>query len=256
MGPGIQVPLAAPGVKIVSRPFQMKQVANVGTTNPIVARLNMQMFDLVDALGLPKQTRDSILEHTFVGSQWFVRAEQNKNEYARLSSIFVARAAGGSGVRVQGAALAVLEPPNLGDYYQLFLIDLTIGLRLFFKAAGIVLTGHSTGWHDLNAAIEQGFPQGHPLRALIDKHGHWSKTLYDDRGDVEHDPYMFSGFQVGTDGQGNHLLLRPVGADGPTTRGHHGRLLPGRLPFCGGASRSDYRVPVARGEATGGDPRA
>ncbi len=77
----------------------------------------------------------------------------------------------------------------------------------------MVLTGHPTGWHDLKTAIGQGFAQGHPLRVLIDKHGQWSKTLYDDRGDVEHDPYMFSGFRVGTDEQGNHRLLRPMGAN-------------------------------------------
>ncbi len=212
LGPGISIPLAPPGVQMVKYPFQMKQFANVGTTNPIVARLQMQMFDLVDALGLAKAARDAILEHTFVGSQWFVRAEQNKNEFIRLSRRFIGRAGEGSAVRVQGKVLVVLEPLNLGDYYQLFLINLTIGLRLFFKAAGMVLTGHPTGWHDLKTAIEQGFAQSHPLRVLIDKHGQWSKTLYDDRGDVEHDPYMFTGFRVGPDGQGNYLLFRPVGA--------------------------------------------
>ena len=55
----------------------------------------MQMFDLVDALGLPKADRDAVLEHTFVGSQWFVRAEQNKKEFVRLSRTSVRRAADG-----------------------------------------------------------------------------------------------------------------------------------------------------------------
>lgn len=214
LGPGVRLSIAPPGTQIVSRPFQLKKVADVGTANPLVARLDTQMFDLVDALGLPKADRDTILEHTHVGSQWFLRAEQNKNEYALLSGRFMARAVTGTGIRVQGAALAILEPLNLGDYYQLFLIDLTIGLRLFFKAAGLVLTGRPIGWHDLKATVEQSFAHGHPLRVLIDKHGGWSKTLYDDRGDVEHDPYMFTGFQVGTNPQGDHFLLRPRGADG------------------------------------------
>ncbi len=195
-------------------PFQLKQLANVGTTNPIVARLQMQMFHLVDALGFAKPARDALLEHTVVGSRWFLRAEQNRNEYAHLSRRFIARAAEGGGVRVQGAALLLLEPLNLGDHYQLFLINLTIGLRLFFKAAGMILSGNPTGWHDLKTKIEQTFHQGHPLRVLIDKHGQWSKILYDDRGDVEHDPYMFTGFRVGTDQHDNPLLFRPVGEDG------------------------------------------
>jgi hypothetical protein len=175
----------------------------------------MQMFDLVDALGLVKVVRDAVLEHTFVGSQWLLRADQNKGEFVRLSQKFIRKAAEGSGVRFQGTTMpTVLEPLNLGDHYQLFLISLTIGLRLFFKAAGIVLTGRPTGWHDLKAAIEKAFPQGHPLRALIDRHAGWSKALYDDRGDIEHDPYMFTGFRVGPDGEGKPILFRPVGEDG------------------------------------------
>jgi hypothetical protein len=200
---------------MVKHPFQLKKFSDVGTGNSlIVARLNMQMFNLVDALGLAKSDRDPIVEHAFVGSQWFLRAEQNKREYKHRAGRFIARVAAGSGVRVQGPTLEVLEPLNLGDYYQLFLIELTIGLRLFFKAAGMILTGHPTGWQDLKRAIEQGFPLGHPLRVLIAKHGQWSKVLYEDRGDVEHDPYMFSGFQVGADAQDNFLLFRPVGEDG------------------------------------------
>jgi hypothetical protein len=212
-GRRIRIPLAPAGERMVNYPFQLKQTANVGTTNPVVSRLQMQMFPLVDALGLAKPERDAILEHAFVGSQWFVRAEQNKDEYLRLSGKFIARAAQGHGVLVQGAALVVLEPLNLGDHYQLFLIDLTIGLRLFFKASGMVLVGQPTGWHELKTAIEERFPRDHPLRILIDRHERWSKTLYDDRGDVEHDPYIFPGFRVGTDKHGNPLLFRPMGVD-------------------------------------------
>lgn len=215
LGRGIPVPLAPPGTIIDRVPFQIKQVADVGTANPVVARLQLQMFDLVDTLGLPKAPRDGILEHTFIGSQWLIRAEKNMNEFTRLSSKFIRKAAEGSGVYFQGTTMpTVLEPLNLGDHYQLFLISPTIGLRLFFKAAGMILTGQSTGWHDLRTAIEQGFPHGHPLRALLDRHGEWSKTLFEDRGNIEHDPYMFTGFRVGPDEQRRPLLFRPVDADG------------------------------------------
>lgn len=215
LGRGVPVPLAPPGATLVKVPFQIKPVGDVGTANPIVARLQMQVFDLVDALGLAKAERDGILEHTFVGSQWFVRAEKNKNEFVRLSHKFIGKAAEGSGVRFHGTTMpVVLEPLNLGDHYQLFLISLTVGLRLFFKATGIVLTGRATGWHDLKTSIEQGFAQGHPLRVLLDNHERWSKTLFEDRGDIEHDPYMFTGFRVGPDAEGRPILFRPVGADG------------------------------------------
>lgn len=215
LGRGVPVPLAPPGATLNRVPFQIKQAADVGTTNRVVARLQLQMFALVDALGLPKALRDGILEHTFVGSQWFIRAEKNKNEYVRLSDKFIRKAAEGSGVRFQGTTMpTVLEPLHLGDHYQLFLISLTIGLRLFFKATGMILTGQATGWHDLKTAVEQAFPQGHPLRLLIDRHGGWSKTLFEDRGDIEHDPYMFTGFRVGPDKDRRPILFQPVGVDG------------------------------------------
>jgi hypothetical protein len=213
MGTGIRIPLAPAGDKMIKQPIQLKKAANVGTGNPVVARLQFQMFDLVDALGLSKDDRDGVLKHTFVGSQWFVRAEENKSEYARLSRKFISNVKEGSGVRAQGAALVVLEPLHLGDYYQLFLIDLTIGLRLFFKATGLILTNLPTGWKGLKTTIEQNFGATHPIRLLWVKHGTWLKTIYADRGDVEHDPYMFTGFQVGIDGKGNHLLYRPVDED-------------------------------------------
>ncbi len=62
-------------------------------------------------------------------------AEQNKNEYLRLSGRFIAKAAEGSGVRVQGTVLVVLEPLNLGDHYQLFLINTYDWIETFLQGS-------------------------------------------------------------------------------------------------------------------------
>lgn len=144
LGRGVPVPLAPPGATLIKVRFQLKQVADVGTTNPIVARLQMQVFDLVDALGLAKAERDEILEHMFVGSQWFVGAEKNKNEFVCLSHNF-RKAAEGSGVRFQGTTMPiVLEPLNLGDHYQLFSDkpDNRIEIVLQGNRAGVDRTSH------------------------------------------------------------------------------------------------------------------
>lgn len=128
----VHLSLAPPATQMTQKVLQAKKMDDVGTGNPIAARLSMQMFDLVDGLGLPKADRDAIF-----------------------------------------GAHDGRKPMDSASREE----HLTIGLRLFFKAVGMVLTGRPTGWKDMKAAIEQGFGPAHPLRVLLATHGGWSKAL-------------------------------------------------------------------------------
>ncbi len=88
----------------------------------------------------------------------------------------------------------------MADDYQLFLLRLVIALRMAVSAAGLILFGEILKWKALSKRVNEEFPTDHPLVVTFKAHEQWTEDLFEFRGELEHDPYLFRGFTVQQDG--------------------------------------------------------
>ena len=200
---------------VMKFPFQLKKFANYGSSHPAPARLFLQMADLLQITDVPEGDREQIRQHLFRASDEMVKAEEKKNAFIANCQRFHESVREGRGIRAQQHALELDEPEGLADDYQLFLIRLVIGLRMAIKAAKIILDlTEKRKWEDFTKEVERRFGAEHPLTRVIRKHGAWTKDLFEVRGDVEHDPYIFQGFKVLIGEAGIPQLVDPKLPDG------------------------------------------
>lgn len=197
----------------VAIPFQLKKFRDYGSSHPAAARLSLQMFDLLNGTPLAEDAKDQIRQHLFRCTDEMVQAQRKRDAFLEKCRRFADDVKAGRGVVAREHVLEIREPEDMTDDFQLFLIHLTIALRMAVKTAGIVLTGKPTGWPTLRQAIEQRFPNDHPLRELL-QHAGWTDVLFAARGEIEHDPFMFEGFKVEPTSAGILQVSDPKMPDG------------------------------------------
>ncbi len=180
----------------MSIPFQFKKFANYGSSHPAAARLLLQMGDLLGVSGVDETMRTKIKEYLFRCSDEMARAQHKRDAFLEKCKAFRGDVRVGRGIVMQQHAVQLREPEELSDDYQLFLIHLVIALRMALKAAGLILLGRPAGWQGIKQTVEARFPDGHPLRELLRRHTSWSDALFEARGEIEHDPFVFEGFKV------------------------------------------------------------
>jgi hypothetical protein len=195
-------------------PFQLKKFADYGASHPAVARLSLQAFDLLNASPMDEATKDQVRQHLFRASDEMVKAQRKKDAFLEKCQRVADDMKAGRGIVVRGQALELREPEDMSDDFQLFLIHLTIALRMVLKAAGLILIGKTAGWPTIKKTIEECFPEGHPLRELLKQHETWTDVLFAARGEIEHDPFLFTGFKVEPSSAGVLQVADPKMPDG------------------------------------------
>lgn len=163
-------------------------------SHPVAGRIMWEMPELVDAADVPEPQKGQVRLHVLRGMEQFIKADERREAFLEKSQRIIARATSDS--YQPGSEGMAVEVAGMSDDYQLFLIALSIALRMAVKTAGIVVTGEPKAWPALVKHIEGNFDRTHPLSTLIDRHREWTDDLFDVRGKVEHDAFIFEGFTV------------------------------------------------------------
>jgi hypothetical protein len=205
-------------------PFQLKKFADYGSSHPAAARLFLQMTDLLNVADINEPTKDQVRQHLFRCGDEMVKAQRKRDAFLAKCRQFSEDVRTGRGIVAQQHALEIHEPEGLADDFRQFLSHLAAALRMAVKATALILLGRSEGWKPVRQAIERQFPIGHPLREVLQRHMGWTKSFFDTRGEVEHDPYLFEGFKVEPSASGMLRVVDPKMPDGSsavTTMGRY-----------------------------------
>lgn len=194
--------------------FQLKKFADYGSAHPAAARLFLQMDDLLGVTSFDAGTKDQIKQHLFRCADETVKAQRKKDAFLEKCRRFAEDMRAGRGIVAQTHVIELKEPEGLSDDFQLFLIHLTIALRMAIKAAAVVLIGRPGGWGVVKQTVEQRFPADHPIRELLAQHGSWTDSLFAARGEIEHDPFLFEGYKAEPSPTGLLQLADPKMPDG------------------------------------------
>lgn len=191
-------------------PFQLKHFASYGSSHPVPARIFLQMDDLLQATDLDEGRKERTREYLFRCSDQLVRAEQKKDAFLRSCASFMESVKSGRAFSTQPHAIEIHEPENLGDEYELFFIRLATALRMAVGAAGLILEGEPLKWRQFESKVKQRFPdEGHPVRMALSSHSGWTADLFEARGEIEHDPFLFQGFTIESGASDLVLELQP-----------------------------------------------
>lgn len=199
--------------KGVKMPFQLKKLdMGVGGSHPAVARLVLGPADSMQMTNLTPELRDLIGRYLFRCMQEFVKIEKKREAFLAKCAAFHASVKEGKGVIAQSHAIELHEPEGLEDDYELFLLHLVLALRMAASAAGLILYGEPMKWPGLKKRLKAEQPNSAVLRTM-EAHEPWTSDLFDVRGEIEHDPYLFRGFTVQQDGL-TYKVVDPQLTDG------------------------------------------
>lgn len=184
----------------VKMPFQVKKLdTGVGSSHPAVARLVLGPAELMQTTDLTPDRRDLIGRYLFRCMQEFVKTEKKLEAFLAKCAAFHASVKEGKGITAQPHALELQEPEGLEGDYELFLLHLVMAMRMAVSAAGLILYGEPMKWHGLKKRLKAEQPDSAVFRTM-EAHEPWTSDLFDVRGEIEHDPYLFRGFTVHQDG--------------------------------------------------------
>lgn len=186
-----------PGAKL---PLQVKKLdVGAGTSHPVVARLVLGPMELLQTTDARPELRELIGEYLMRCMQQFLKAEKKRDGFLEKCTVFHASVKEGKGITTQPHALELHEPEGLEDDYELFLLHLVMALRMAVSAAALILFGEPLKWPGLKKRLKAEISDSSVLRTM-EAHEPWTSDLFEVRGEIEHNPYLFRGFTVQQDG--------------------------------------------------------
>lgn len=179
--------------------FTFAKILDQGTSNPIVNRLSLQFFDILDRnlLNLPEKRINNIKKYLFECMKDLLKAEESKNAYITVENQAIQKVTSKNGIQFQPQAFSYEDPTEiLKKHFEDFLIRCVIAVRKVVKIAGIVFLKSFDGPKDLRKYLETLFPASSPEMKMVEEDSKWIKKLYDLRGKAEHDELEIERFEV------------------------------------------------------------
>lgn len=192
--------------------FKITKMLNHGTNNPIVNRISLQFFDILDRnlIDLPEQRIEKVKKYLLECMKDLIKAEESKSAYVTVENQAIQKVMSQEGVQFQPHAFSYEDPTeNLKKYFEDFLIRCVIAVRKVVKIAEIVFLKSFDGPKALKKHLRTLFPDSSPEIKMIEKDSVWIKELYDLRGKTEHDELVIELFDVTISNDGRPLIKIP-----------------------------------------------
>ena len=167
--------------------FQISKYLNVGTNNPIVARLMLGLPEIIRMAEIPEGMKDSLVAHCFAIAKHLIQAEKAAQPLIQELREIVDKLRN-EGVRVQGPG--VIETPGVMhlDDARVFLKYAKQALQELAASMGLLLGAKFKGPHFhkvRNRAIEK-LGLDHVVSKLLEEDQAWIKNLIVLRDEDEH----------------------------------------------------------------------
>jgi|GEM_PF-2983821 len=216
--------------------YKITKILDQGTSNPIVNRLSLQFFDILDRnlIDLPAKRIEKIKEYLLECMKDLLKAEELKNAYLTAETQAIQKIASKDGVRFQPHAVSYDDPTEvLKKYFEDFLIRCVIAVRKVAKIAGAVFLKSFASLKELKKYLKTLVPPGSPEIEMIEEDSVWIKELYDLRGKAEHENLEIERFEVIIpDGGKPEIRLPRIADTGIAIRDYLEVTLDNCLTFC------------------------
>lgn len=216
--------------------YKLTKILDQGTSNPIVNRLSLQFFDILDRnlINLPEKRIDNIKKYLLECMKDLLKAEESKNAYITAENQAIQKVASKDGVQFQPHALSYEDPTEiLKKHFEDFLIRCVIAVRKVVKIAGLIFLKSFDGPKDLRKYLGTIFPASSPEIKMVEEDSKWIKELYDLRGKAEHDELQIERFEVAISADGKRIIKIPRLPEGePFLREYLEVTLDNCLTFC------------------------
>lgn len=192
--------------------FKFAKILDQGTSNPIVNRISLQFFDILDRnlINLPEKRIEKVKKYLFECMKDLLKAEESKNAYLTEEERAIQKVISQKGIQLQPHAFSYEDPTEkLKKYLEDFLIRCVIAIRKVTKIAGIVFLKQFDGPKALKKYLTTLFPDSSPEKKMIEEDSVWIKELYDLRGKAEHDELEIERFEVAISNDGRPLIKIP-----------------------------------------------
>ncbi len=196
--------------------FQVTQISDVGTSNPIVARLTVGLFELIDMAGskLGKEKSDEIKSLCFEIKKALVQAEKSAKPLMDEIKAIETKLAE-EGIQVQSGGRAINTPGVITlDNSKVFLKFAKQALQTLAKALGILLDKDFNGPRfDLvrDHAIKK-LGASHIVSKLLVEDQTWIKEIIDLRNEDEHPntgKEFIRGYNISKTKEGPYIVNVP-----------------------------------------------
>ncbi|MBI1928986.1 hypothetical protein HYR99_32665 [Candidatus Poribacteria bacterium] len=197
--------------------FKCTTMLNQGTDNPIVNRIGLQFFDILNSVDLSKPKKDEIEVYLFECMKDLIRAEELKKAYAELEEQAIQKIVSKEGVQFQHLGFSYDDPTEaLKRYFDDFLIRCVIAIRKIIKIAEIISNKKLEGPGQLKQYLNTLFADSTPEMKMIKDDSKWVMELFDLRRQVEHEVLIINPFDltISPNGRGSISLPRVISSSG------------------------------------------
>lgn len=194
--------------------FQLTQTLDVGTENPIVARLTIGLFDIIQMTELPKEKQEQIIGGCFDIMRDLIQAEKSaKPLIEELRAINLKLATEGVKTQSEGR---VIETPGvlLLDNSRIFLKFAKQALQHLAKVLGILLEKDFRGphFHKVLERAKEKLGDEHIVTKLLEEDQSWLKDINNLRNEDEHPSSgkrFLQGYSISRLDNGKFLIEPP-----------------------------------------------
>ncbi|MDH4271834.1 MAG: hypothetical protein OEW18_07640 [Candidatus Aminicenantes bacterium] len=216
--------------------YKVTKILDQGTSNPIVNRLGLHFFDILDRnlKDLPEKRKEKIKQHLFECMKDLLKAEELKNAYITTENQAIQKIMSKNRLQFQTHAFSYEDPTEiLKKYFEDFLIRCVIAVRKVVKIANIVFLKSIDGPKELKEYLKTLFPPTSPEMKMIEEDSRWIKKLYDLRGKAEHEELNIERFEAIIPTEGRPVIKLPrLPSAGATLREYLEVTLDDCLTFC------------------------
>lgn len=201
--------------------LQLKKISNVGSHHPIVARLTIGIYDLLNFADIDENIKDQVIDECFEIHRCLLKAEQEAlpviNEIKKIEESLMLE-----GVKIQGIAIHTPNVDSL-DQARSFFKYSKQALQHTAKAVGILLNQEFKGphFHKIHETIKVKFGADHSLTKLLEDDLSWLKELIAIRNEDEHpssNKRFMTDFDIKSKEGGGFVITPPLFFNRTTVR--------------------------------------
>ena len=168
--------------------WQVTKTMDVGTENPIVARLTIGLFDIIQMTSLPEKTKEAITGCCFDMMRDLVQAEKASRPLIDEIRAVDTKIAS-EGIKTQSEGRVIETPAVLNlDNSRVFLKFAKQALQHLAKALGILLETDFRGphFHKVLARSIEKLGSDHIVTKILEQDQSWLKEINELRNEDEH----------------------------------------------------------------------
>jgi hypothetical protein len=191
--------------------FKVVEFLGHGADNPIMNRLTLQFFEIIDSgfLGLEEVQQNALTELLLELAKELLYVYDALGQYIQVEDRHEAGVRAGTGLTVQARAISFTDPTEqLRKIFEDGVVHLAIAHRKLARVAGILLDREIKGGKQLRSAVLDQLPAEDPNREWVDNDDEWLTEFYELRGLIEHEELKIARFDVDLDGAENLLVRR------------------------------------------------